>query len=127
MLVPRWKAPPADYYKVNVDASFHAATMRGGWGFVVRGSNGEVLEAGAGNLSRVSGALQAETLAVQRSLERVAQLGMSRIILEIDAATLGTALTSMEMDRSPNGCLFKQIREFLPMGLVTWSQIHICT
>jgi hypothetical protein len=38
---------------------------------------------------------------------------MSRIILEIDAATLGTALTSMEMDRSPNGCLFKQIREFM--------------
>lgn len=65
---------------------------------MIRGSNGEFLEAGAGNLSWVSGALQAETLAVQMSLERVAQLGMSRIILGTDAATLGTALTSMEMD-----------------------------
>jgi hypothetical protein len=80
---------------------------------VVRGSNGEFLEARAGNLSRVSSALQAETWAVQMSLERVAQLGMSRIILETDATTLGTALTSMEMDQSPNGCLFKQIREFM--------------
>ena len=45
--------------------------------------------------------------------EQVPQLGKSRIILETDTATPGTTLTSTENDRSPNGCLFKQIREFM--------------
>jgi hypothetical protein len=44
------------------DAPFYAATMRGGWGSAVNGSNGEFLEAGAWNLSRVLGTLLAETL-----------------------------------------------------------------
>jgi len=80
---------------------------------VAKGSNGEFLEAGAGNLTRVSGALPAETLVVQMNPEQVPQLGKSRIILETDTATPGTTLTSTENDRSPNGCLFKQIREFM--------------
>uniref|UniRef100_A0A0E0L6Y4 RNase H type-1 domain-containing protein n=1 Tax=Oryza punctata TaxID=4537 RepID=A0A0E0L6Y4_ORYPU len=71
----------------------------GGWGFAVRNSSGFVLEAGAGFISRASSALQAEALAGQRSLMRVAQLGMTRIIVEVDASNLGKALNSQELDR----------------------------
>jgi len=38
---------------------------------------------------------------------------MSRIILETDAANLGKALTTKELDRSANGSLFRQIRDLL--------------
>ena len=112
-IILKWKPPPADCYKVNVDASFHPRTMTGGWGFVVRDCSGNFLEAGAGNFLNVASALQAEALAILRSIERVADLGMTRIILETDAATLGQALRSEVYDRSPNGALFRQIRDVM--------------
>ncbi|RLN12582.1 hypothetical protein C2845_PM09G13770 [Panicum miliaceum] len=71
------------------------------------------LEGGAGSFPRVASALQAETLAVLRSLQRAAELEMTRLVIETDAATVGRALRSTDLDRSPNGCLFSQIREFM--------------
>jgi hypothetical protein len=52
----RWKPPPTDYYKINVDASFHASTNQGGWGFVAREWEGNFLEGGAGNIPRAASA-----------------------------------------------------------------------
>ncbi|WVZ78209.1 hypothetical protein U9M48_025958 [Paspalum notatum var. saurae] len=45
--ISKWKAPPAEYYKVNVGASFYPDTKSGGWGFLARDCNGDFLEAGA--------------------------------------------------------------------------------
>ena len=81
----RWKPPPEDVYKINIDGSFKSATNQGGWGFIARNSSGEFLEGGYGNLQRVATPFQAEALAAMHSLERIAQLGVSRIILETDA------------------------------------------
>ena len=61
----------------------------------------------------MTSALQAEALDLLNSLQRVAQLGMTDIIVEMDATNLHRALTSEEFDRSPNGALFRQIRAFL--------------
>lgn len=77
-----WLPPPVETYKINSDASFAESTSTGGWGFVVRDSHGNFLEAGCGNLQRLSSALQGEALAALHSLERAVQLGMSRVILE---------------------------------------------
>jgi hypothetical protein len=63
----KWKPPPADCYKINVDASFHSRTMTGGWGFAARDCNGNFLEGGAGNFQRVASALQAEAIAILKS------------------------------------------------------------
>uniref|UniRef100_K3Y2V9 RNase H type-1 domain-containing protein n=1 Tax=Setaria italica TaxID=4555 RepID=K3Y2V9_SETIT len=109
----RWKPPPANYYKINVDASFYDSSKQGGWGFISHDCEGNFLEEGAGNVPRVASALQAETLGVLRSLERAAELGMTRIILETDAGVVGKAIMSSELDRSPNGYLFRQIRELI--------------
>lgn len=56
---------------------------------------------------------QAEALATLHSLVRVAQLGMSRIILETDATELVRGLTSVDHDQSLDGNLLKQIRDFI--------------
>ncbi|WVZ54295.1 hypothetical protein U9M48_005117 [Paspalum notatum var. saurae] len=114
----RWRPPPADYYKINVDASYHEVSKQGGWGFVARDANGIFLEGGAGSILHVADAQQAETLGVLRSLERIVELGMTRIILETDSSTVGRAITSSEFDRSPNGCLFRQIRDFIASNFV---------
>ncbi|WVZ92865.1 hypothetical protein U9M48_038901 [Paspalum notatum var. saurae] len=90
----RWRPPPADYYKINVDASYHEVSKQGGWGFVARDANDIFLEGGAGSFLHVADAQQAETLGVLRSLERIVELGMTRIILETDSSTVGRAITS---------------------------------
>ena len=74
----------------------------------------------------MANALQAETIGVQKCLQRAADLGMTRIILETDAVTLGKALTSSCLDRSSNGCLFRQIREFIAFHF-QYCYVSICS
>jgi ribonuclease HI len=110
---PIWRPPPLEYYEINADASFYPDTGHGGWGFVARDCDGNFLEGGAGNISRCAGVVQAEAIAAIKSLERVVDLGMTRIILETDARVLGEALRTTAMDRSPNGGLFRRIRDMM--------------
>ena len=69
--------------------------------------------------------MQAETLAVTHSLQQAAELGMTRIVLETDAAIVGRALMSTELDRSPNGCLFRQIHELM-MSQFVFCYVSVC-
>ena len=50
---------------------------------------------------------------------------MTRIMIETDAEILGRALTSEEYDRSSDGGLFRQIREFMCLQFVFCS-VSIC-
>jgi len=68
---------------------------------------GEFLEGSCGNLSRVATPFQAEALATLHSLERISQLGMSRIILETDVSDLVRGLTSSDLDQIVDGSLLK--------------------
>uniref|UniRef100_A0A0E0EJL2 RNase H type-1 domain-containing protein n=1 Tax=Oryza meridionalis TaxID=40149 RepID=A0A0E0EJL2_9ORYZ len=52
-------------------------------------------------------------MAMIKSLERVAELGMGRVVVETDAANLKLAISSQEMDQSSDGALFKIIRALL--------------
>jgi len=67
---------------------------KGGWGFVVRNMNGEVLAAGAGNIQHASSALHAEAIAAYKSIVHAALLCVSRIILEMDAMVSAMTLKS---------------------------------
>jgi hypothetical protein len=47
------------------------------------------------------------------SLERAACVGMSKIILETNAMELEKGITTKELDRSVDGSLFRQIRDYM--------------
>ncbi|PVH61391.1 hypothetical protein PAHAL_3G022900 [Panicum hallii] len=49
--IERWQKPTDDFVKINSDGAFSASTGEGGWGYVIRDGDGEVICAGAGNLS----------------------------------------------------------------------------
>lgn len=49
--------------KINCDASFKKETGKGGWGFVIRDSDGDVVCAGKGRLSHLMDSFQAEVVA----------------------------------------------------------------
>ena len=55
----------------------------------------------------------------------MAELGMTRIMIETDAEILGRALTSEEYDGSSDGGLFRQIREFMSLQFVFCS-VSVC-
>ena len=75
-------------------------------------------------MRRAASSFQAEALAALHSLERIAQLGMPRIILETDATELVRGLTTTELDQSVDGCLLKQIRDFICSSFDYWSIQH---
>ncbi|GJN18408.1 hypothetical protein PR202_gb05568 [Eleusine coracana subsp. coracana] len=122
-----WLPPDPDFYKINTDASFSARTGSGGWGFIARNNSGAFLEGGCGQLQRVSNPLQAEALAALKRLQRAAELGMSRIVLEIDASNLQNALTSEELDRSVDGEVLRNsfVQYMLVNVLVSPAEVSV--
>jgi len=122
----KWEPPQPDCYKINIDAFYRATTWSDGWGFVARNSNGEFLEGACGHLERlITIPIHAEALAALKSLQRVAQLEMTKIIVETDATNLEKALRSDSMDRSPEGCIFHRIREFMS-GSSVQCEVRSC-
>jgi len=120
-----WRPPPENFYKINIDGAYDPNTRTGEWGFVVRDSNGEVLLVGAGKISRAASAIQIEGIAALKAIQRAAQLGMTHVILETDASVLASALCSMEIDRSVNGCLLRQIQDLMRMEF-SCCRVSLC-
>ena len=69
--------------------------------------------------------MQTEAIAAYNGLQLAAQLGMINIILETDATLLATALKSEQIDRSPIGCIVRQIRDFRRSEFFSCS-VSIC-
>jgi len=116
-----WRPPQEDIYKINSDRSFDPTKRSGGWGFLTRNNNGEVLAACAGNISYASSSLQTEAIAAYKGVLQAAQLGMSQIVLEMDATILVVAVKSSSVDRSSIDALVFKIRD------VMQSEFSSCT
>ena len=86
--VKRWPKPVDDYVKINSDGAFSATMGEGGWGYMIRDGDGEVLCAGAGKLSHLKDALQAEISACMQGTRAAAEHGMGKVILEADSLIL---------------------------------------
>jgi ribonuclease HI len=100
-----WKTPPDHTYKINIDGAFHSDSRTGGWGFVIRNANGDVLASGAGKISFTSSVIHTEAIAAYKGLQHAAQLRITKIILETDATVLADALNSM--------LIVRQMRDFM--------------
>ena len=67
----RWRPPPQEYYKINIDGVFDSKWGTGGWGFVVRNMKGEVMLSCACNICHVVSPIHAEARAL-RSVQHAA-------------------------------------------------------
>jgi ribonuclease HI len=106
---PKWRAPPEDVYKINCDGSFIPGSNKAGWGFIIRYHYGNVAAAGVGSANFLLSAQHAETIAFMKGIEH-AELGMSRVILEIDAISIAKALSEPGIDRSGIGPVLCDIK-----------------
>jgi ribonuclease HI len=116
-VIPSWKPPPRNFYKINTDGAYDHNTRSRGWGFVVRDKKGVALLVGAGKVMHAASAIQTEALAAFMVIQQAVQLGMTHIILETDASVLASALCSIGVDRSAIGCLVRQTQELMQTEL----------
>jgi hypothetical protein len=83
-----WEAPPENFVKINLDASFFEAGKNGGWGAICR--NSEAFAA-AGPLVLMTDALHAEATSLFNAIQIAEQMGVSRVIFETDCLNLKQA------------------------------------
>jgi hypothetical protein len=86
----RWSGPPPGWMKVNTDAAFSLSNSTGSTGAVLHDHSGSVRAAAARFYPCVSDALMAEALAVRDGLILAAEQEATRVVLEMDNATVAT-------------------------------------
>ncbi|XP_051197203.1 uncharacterized protein [Lolium perenne] len=86
--VERWRPPREGVLKINVDGAFKENPKSGGWGFVIRGQNAEVLGSGAGCLMFPQSPLHAEAEACIQGLTTAMNWGMTRVKAASDKSSL---------------------------------------
>lgn len=106
----KWRRPPLEFLKINVDGSYVEANKIGGWAFIVRDHVGSVVGSEAGRIEHYTDAMHAEAMATLHALSFASEAGMSRLVLETDAINIKTALTSQIYDLSPIGMVIKDIK-----------------
>jgi hypothetical protein len=94
-------------------------------GFVIRDEHGTVPKAGAGRAEHLQSAFHAELLGCAAGLKAAACMGISAIMLEVDAVHVKMALEGDEYRLSSLGGVIMEIKLLLASELVG-SSIHAC-
>ena len=119
-----WKRPPVNYVKASCDGSFKPLNGTGGWGFVLRGDDGEVISAGYGKLKNVLDPHHAEIIACLQAVQRAAELGIQNLVLETDATMVVQAISMSELDRSSVSCLIWELKYLFNCNFASRVVIH---
>ncbi|RLM65074.1 hypothetical protein C2845_PM16G01240 [Panicum miliaceum] len=102
----RWKKPGAGVLKINSEGAYTASTGKGGWGFVIRDDQGDVVKAGAGHCQHLLDAFHAEMIACLMGIRAAIALGISNEIVETDSSvaleTTRFALVAIGAQIKPN-------------------------
>ncbi|KAL6631055.1 hypothetical protein ACP70R_028395 [Stipagrostis hirtigluma subsp. patula] len=74
--VARWERPPNECVKLNCDRSFMPGSATGGWGYVIRDEDGDVISAARGRIDSLSDAFHAEIVACLHGVQGAIDLGL---------------------------------------------------
>lgn len=107
----QWRPPDDGCVKLNTDAGFDAGNCTESTGVVIRDNFGRVVAAVARWFDGVPDALTAEALAAKEGIELAVELGLERVILEVDCLGLVNLLKDTEASRSSIGGLCFDIAE----------------
>ncbi|RYR17605.1 hypothetical protein Ahy_B03g062308 [Arachis hypogaea] len=118
----RWRPPPADWIKANVDASFKKNTGKGAIAVVYRDNRGRIL-LGFTGLIQANSVTVAEALAIRQALIIANNLFMGKVLIESDNLKIIQAIKS----KSPIGEAWainqdiQLLLEQLPGRGITWT------
>ncbi|KAF8695375.1 hypothetical protein HU200_037607 [Digitaria exilis] len=106
----QWCKPNVGYLKINCDAAFNEAKRNGGWGYVIRDEEGDVVSAGRGRLNHVLDSFQAEVIACLQGVQAATELGIGKAVVETDALQVVHACTSKACDLTTARSLISELR-----------------
>jgi ribonuclease HI len=111
-----WRPPRENVLKINIDGAYRPETKEGGWGFVVRDNHGQVRGSGAGKLSCIASAAQAEARACEEAAHAASEWGVTHVLIESDSQNLVRAMQSTEFDRAPEGIIYRDLRLYMQLS-----------
>jgi ribonuclease HI len=120
-----WVPPEGDMLKINIDGAYAAEKHNGGWGFIIRNSDGHSMGAGAGHIPYAYDALQTEAVACLASLQNAQMWGMMKVQVETDSQLLVQAIKGRNQDMAVNGSLFREINFFASLNF-SMFEIKYC-
>ncbi|KAE8794848.1 hypothetical protein D1007_30414 [Hordeum vulgare] len=123
-VITGWTKPAEGILKINSDGSYNKDTSTGGWGYIIRDHEGDVVVSVAGRLNNVYDALQAEAEACIHAIYKAQELGIGNMVLETDASTLVSAIKTSRYDLATNGSLFQEIKDFVSLNFISFNIVH---
>lgn len=108
--VKYWSRPQAGILKLNCDAAFNPENKSGGWGFLIRDNDGDVVLNGWGRVNHLLNAAQAETIACLQGVQAAVGAGIGRLILETDSMMVVHAMERVTPDRSMAGEVIEELK-----------------
>ena len=105
----RWVAPPANYFKVNFDASWSKDDCIVGIGVVVRDHMGEFFAGMTKVGEKASSAEVAELVAAREAIVFAVEAGFSNLVLEGDNLVVMNSLQSSKDDLASGGTIVADI------------------
>jgi ribonuclease HI len=78
--------------KLNCDAAFSEDSKSGGWGWIIRDSDGDVITAGRGRVDYLHNPFQAEVRSYLQGVQASIDLGISYLEVETDAKMVSHAI-----------------------------------
>ncbi|KAL5809110.1 hypothetical protein ACOSQ3_029801 [Xanthoceras sorbifolium] len=104
-----WQPPGDSFLKLNLDAATSVESNKVGLGVVVRNHLRQVLLSAASSLSSCFSPLLHEALALKHGLELARDAGLSRLVLELDCATLVKFINLNQLPLSEVGQVISDI------------------
>ncbi|XP_066354305.1 uncharacterized protein [Miscanthus floridulus] len=121
----RWQKPKTGELKLNTDGAFNSDKHDGGWGFVLRDDQGQVVSSGARREDFLLEAFQAELLGCLEGLQEVARMGISCINLEVDVALVKEAILTDDYRLASSGGVITEIKHLIGADFMSCT-VSVC-
>lgn len=90
-------------------------------GYVIRDSDGDVVQAGRGKINHLMNSFQGEIVACLQGVQAAIELGISYVVLETDALLVQQAATSEAYDLSTMSALIKELKDLCNHNFISFS------
>jgi ribonuclease HI len=120
-----WEKPSPGVLKLNCDGSFIPGEKCGGWGFLIRDSDGDVVITGRGRVNHLLNAFQAEIIACIHGVQTTINLGMGHLILETDAMMVKQAMLSEKYSLAMVRGLVEELKWLTATNFISFDCVHV--
>jgi len=110
---PVWSKPPTDWIKCNVDCALFEAERKFGVGICFRDSLGQLIQAHSMVFPSIPTAAECEATAIQQTLQISLDLGLNRVVFEIDCQLVVNAVLGNSSYVNELGILLSNCRTLL--------------